>query len=208
MARSITFKFGADTSQLTKALGSVRKQIGGMLGGVSLGGIVGAGIAGFGLQQMIGAAMNISPKFANTMLEAEEKAVRGFAAALYQVQPQILQLANEIPMLIAAVIKGAADLSATYQTTQRRTATAAGLFTESAMGIKNRFRTASSYEELFMPSLMQAFAGYMSLPGTGPQLPEMTVDVIANEARRRANAGIGGQARRTADPAQPAEPRP
>ena len=37
MARSITFKFGADTSQLTRALGGIRKSIGGMLGGISLG---------------------------------------------------------------------------------------------------------------------------------------------------------------------------
>ena len=47
MARSITFKFGADTSQLTKALGGIRKSIGGMLGGFSLGGILGAGITRF-----------------------------------------------------------------------------------------------------------------------------------------------------------------
>ena len=104
MARSITFKFGADTSQLTRSLKGMKKSIGGMLGGMGgIGGMLGAGIAGFGIQQLIGAAMNISPKFANSMLELEEKAIRGLAAALYQVEPQLLMLADALPGLIAGV---------------------------------------------------------------------------------------------------------
>ena len=104
MARSITFKFGADTSQLTRALGGIRKSIGGMLGGVSLGGILGAGVAGFSIQKLIGSAMNLSPTFANTMLEVEERAVRGLAAAMYEMEPQLLELADILPDLVSGLL--------------------------------------------------------------------------------------------------------
>ena len=142
MARSITFKFGADTSQLTKALGGIRKSIGGMLGGFSLGGILGAGIAGFGIQQLLGSMMNLSPKFANTMLEIEERAVRGLGSALYEVQPQLLQLADSLTDLVAAIIRGIAGLTTTYRAAQSGTSAAAGYFTEAAMGVSNRLDTA------------------------------------------------------------------
>lgn len=211
MARSITFKFGADTSSLTRSLKGIRKSIGGMMGGISLGGILGAGIAGFGLQQAIGAAMNISPKFANTILEVEEKAIRGFAEALYQVQPQLLELANTIPELIASIIKAIGNLSTTYRDVQKGTSAAGGYFTESAMGIGNRLGTASSWSELFGPSLKQAYAGYLSLPGAGLRVPQEAIDLIGDQARRdagRSIGGLGGQARTQSDPARSADPRP
>ena len=201
MARSITFKFGADTSSLTRSLKGIRKSIGGMMGGISLGGILGAGIAGFGLQQAIGAAMN----------EAEEKAIRGFAEALYHVQPQLLELANTIPELIAAIIKAIGNLSMTYRDVQRGTTSAAGYFTESAMGIGSRLGTASSWGELFGPSLKQAYAGYLSLPGAGLRVPQEAIDLIGENARRdagRSIGGLGGQARTQSDPARSADPRP
>ena len=211
MARSITFKFGADTSQLTRALGGIRKSIGGMLGGISLGGILGAGIAGFGIQQLIGSAMNLSPTFANTMLEIEERAVRGLASALYEVQPQLLELADALTDLVAATILGVGALMKTYKSAQTGTSSAAGYFTETAMGIGNRFGTASSWGELFGPSLKQAALGYFSLPTGGFQIPQSTLDLAGDAARSEAGrsiGGIGASARTQANPAQSANPMP
>lgn len=211
MARSITFKFGADTSQLTKALGGIRKSIGGMLGGFSLGGILGAGIAGFGIQQLLGSMMNLSPKFANTMLEIEERAVRGLGSALYEVQPQLLQLADSLTDLVAAIIRGIAGLTTTYRAAQSGTTAAAGYFTEAAMGVSNRFDTATSWGELFGPSVMQSIAGYLSLPGAGLQIPQPAIDLIGETARAEAGrsiGGIGASARTQSNPAQSADPRP
>ena len=214
MARSITFKFGADTSQLTRALGSVRKSIGGMLGGISLGGILGAGIAGFGIQQLIGSAMNISPTFANTMLDAEERAVRGFANAMYDLPPQILQLADTIPVLVSGSIKLAARFAEIYGDVQSATSKAAGLYTEAVLGVMGRFSTASSYRELFGPSLMQGMAGFGALTNAIPFAPDVNpqaLEFIEGVARRQATrsiGGVGGQARTQVDPARTAEPRP
>ena len=211
MARSITFKFGADTSQLTKALGGIRKSIGGMLGGFSLGGILGAGIAGFGIQQLLGSMMNLSPKFANTMLEIEERAVRGLGSALYEVQPQLLQLADSLTDLVAAIIRGIAGLTTTYRAAQSGTSAAAGYFTEAAMGVSNRFDTATSWGELFGPSVMQSIAGYLSLPGAGLQIPQPAIDLIGEAARAEAGrsvGGIGASARTQSNPAKSADPRP
>lgn len=213
MARSITFKFGADTSQLTRALGSVRKSIGGMLGGISLGGILGAGIAGFGIQQLIGSAMNISPTFANTMLDAEERAVRGFANAMYDLQPQILQLADTIPVLVSGSIKLAARFAEIYGDVQSATSKAAGLYTEAVLGVMGRFSTASSYRELFGPSLMQGMAGFGALTNAAgitdvnPQALEF-IEGVARRQATRSIGGVGGQARTQTDPARSAEPRP
>jgi len=119
MARSITFKFGADTSQLSRALGSVRKQIGGMMGGLtSVRGMLGAGIAGFGASQLLGGAMNISPTFANAMLELEEGAVRGLAAGFMQLEPHILALADELPALVESLGSAASSAIEFYKTLQ------------------------------------------------------------------------------------------
>jgi len=213
MARSITFKFGADTSQLTRALGSVRKSIGGMMGGISLGGILGAGIAGFGIQQAIGAAMNVSPTFATTMLDAEERAVRGFANAMYDLQPQILQLADAIPVLVSGSIKLAAKFAEIYGDVQSATSKAAGLYTEAVLGVMGRFSTASSYRELFGPSLMQGMAGFGALTNAAglTDVNPQALEFIEDVARRQANrsiGGVGGQARTQVDPARTAEPRP
>ena len=211
MARSITFKFGADTSQLTKALGGIRKSIGGMLGGFSLGGILGAGIAGFGIQQLLGSMMNLSPKFANTMLEIEERAVRGLGSALYEVQPQLLQLADSLTDLVATIIRLIAGLTTTYRAAQSGTSAAAGYFTEAAMGVSNRFDTATSWGELFGPSVMQSIAGYLSLPGAGLRIPQPAIDLIGEAARAEAGrsiGGIGASARTQSNPAQSADPRP
>lgn len=213
MARSITFKFGADTSQLSRALGGIRKSIGGMMGGIGIRGMIGAGIAGFGIQQLIGSAMNISPTFANTMLQAEEVAVRGFARSLEQIQPQMMKLAESLPEVISGFLQGASVLAGLYASTRQTLPKASGLYTEAAMGIMNRFGTASSFGELFGPSALQFGAGFTSLTNAAglTDVNPQALDFIEGVARRQANrgiSGIGGQARTQSDPAQSADPRP
>ena len=155
--------------------------------------------------------MNISPKFANTMLEIEERAVRGLGSALYEVQPQLLELADALTDLVAAIIRGIAALTTTYKSAQVGTSSAAGYFTESVMGIGNRMGTASSWGELFGPSLKQAALGYFSLPTGGFQIPQSTIDLAGDAARSEAGrsiGGIGASARTQSNPAQSADPRP
>ena len=209
MARSITFKFGADTSQLTRSLKGMKKSIGGMLGGMGgIGGMLGAGIAGFGIQQLIGAAMNISPKFANSMLELEEKAVRGLAAALYQVEPQLLMLADALPGLIAGVVEGAAALVTFYTEIQKGTTSAAGSY-------------AGAATQLLAGNTQQAGQGFMAgfgallnagatAVGMDPIIDPRALAWLdaSSQAVPSAASAIGGQARTQANPAQSANPMP
>jgi len=202
MARSITFKFGADTSQLTRALGSVRKSIGGMMGGLtSVRGMLGAGIAGFGASQLIGGAMNISPTFANAMLELEEGAVRGLAAGFMQLEPHILALADELPALVSGIGEAAAAAIGFYKQLQE----ASGGFGEAAGkvvagDIEGGGRSAvaafgkvlDTFGIVDVPD--EALAGYASGGFAG----------VARTAIQMA----GAQARTQADPARTADPRP
>ena len=209
MARSITFKFGADTSQLTRSLKGMKKSIGGMMGGMGgIKGMLGAGIAGFGMQQLIGGAMNLSPTFANTMLEVEERAVRGLASALYQVEPQLLMLADSLPGLIEGVVKGAAALVTFYTGIQKGTTSAAGSYGGAA-------------SQLLAGNTQQAGQGFMA--GFGTLLNTMSTSVgmdpvvdpralayldASSQNMPTAASAVGGQARTQANPAQSANPMP
>lgn len=211
MARSITFKFGADTSQLSRALGGIRKSIGGMMGGISLGGILGAGIAGFSIQQLIGSAMNLSPTFANTMLEVEERAVRGLAAALYRIEPQLLQLADALPDLVSQLLESVSALAVFYRSLQRETTTAAGFYgaalaKDQAGNLPGAFQ---SFQAGF-GTLLNAAGGVFGLGNVAdPQalqaLSEGGRSGLVNLAVGRA---VGASARTQLDPAKSADPRP
>jgi hypothetical protein len=98
-AKSLTLKFGADTSKLTRALGKMRKQItssvqGALSFATSLRGLAMAGIAGFGASQLTGMMMNLSPEFANAMLKLQEPINRLVAVLADQLAPHILRLAD------------------------------------------------------------------------------------------------------------------
>lgn len=202
MARSITFKFGADTSQLTKALGSVRKSIGGMMGGLtSVRGMLGAGIAGFGASQLIGGAMNISPTFANAMLELEEGAVRGLAAGFMQLEPHILALADELPAVIAAIGELASTAIHFYKDLQN----ASGGFGEAAGKI------VAGDIEGGGRSAVSAFGTVLNTLGLTDVAPEALAGFASGGVAgvaRAAVENVGGQARTQLDPARSAEPRP
>ena len=202
MARSITFKFGADTSQLTKALGSVRKSIGGMMGGLtSVRGMLGAGIAGFGASQLIGGAMNISPTFANAMLELEEGAVRGLAAGFMQLEPHILALADELPAVIAAIGELASTAIHFYKDLQN----ASGGFGEAAGKI------VAGDIEGGGRSAVSAFGTVLNTLGVTDVAPEALAGFASGGVAgvaRAAVENVGGQARTQLDPARSAEPRP
>jgi len=206
MARSITFKFGADTSALTRALGSVRKSIGGMLGGFSVGGILGAGVAGFGIQQMIGAAMNLSPKVANSLLGAEEAAVSGLARGLGKLEPQILQLTEALPRLIEAVATVIQGLSDFYFGLQDDLKDVAGF-------------VGAGFQYAKQGDLMKALdqnAAIFALVGNSMGLTDINREFInaategdfGTNLARIAVREAGASARRQRDPARTAEPRP
>ena len=202
MARSITFKFGADTSQLTRALGSVRKSIGGMMGGLtSVRGMLGAGIAGFGASQLIGGAMNISPTFANAMLELEEGAVRGLAAGFMQLEPHILALADELPALVAGIGEAAAAAIGFYKQLQE----ASGGFGEAAGKI------VAGDIEGGGRSAISAFGTVLNTLGLTDVAPEALAGFASGGmagVARAAVENVGGQARTQTDPARSADPRP
>ena len=211
MARSITFKFGADTSQLTRALGGIRKSIGGMLGGVSLGGILGAGVAGFSIQKLIGSAMNLSPTFANTMLEVEERAVRGLAAAMYEMEPQLLELADILPDLVSGLLKSVSALSVFYRSLQKDTTTAAGFY--GAAFAKDRAgNTAGAFQsfQAGFGTLINSGANKLGMGNVfDPQMLQDLSDAGPSAAiRRGVGRSLGASARTQIDPARSAAPRP
>lgn len=98
-AKSLTLKFGADTSRLTKALGKMRKQITGAVSGAfsamtSLRGMALAGIGGFGASQLVGTMMNLSPEFANAVMRLSEPLERLTAVIADRLAPYVLRLAD------------------------------------------------------------------------------------------------------------------
>jgi len=206
MARSITFKFGADTSQLTRALGGIRKSISGMLGGFSVGGILGAGVAGFGIQQLIGGAMNLNPKVANSLLGAEEAAVSGIARGLGKLEPQILQLTEALPRLIegvATVIGGLSDFYFGLQNDFEKVAGFAGAGFQYA--VQGDITNAADQAARAFTTVAQDM-GIIDLD------PAVLKALTEGDARRNlggmAVRAAGASARTQADPARTAEPRP
>lgn len=206
MARSITFKFGADTSQLSRALGGIRKSIGGMMGGISLGGMLGAGIAGIGMQQMIGGAMNLSPTFANSMLELEESAVQGLLMAFDSLQPHILTLTESLPGLIAGIGEAASAAVKFYTDLQKGFEGAGGAYGASFQHLMEGdvSKAASSFGAGF-GSLTNAF-------GITDHDPAV-LDALNQGGRSAAiyaavNQALAASARTQSDPAKSADPRP
>lgn len=211
MARSITFKFGADTSQLSRALGGIRKSIGGMMGGISLGGILGAGIAGFSIQQLIGSAMNLSPTFANTMLEVEERAVRGLATALYRIEPQLLQLADALPDLVSQLLESVSALAVFYRSLQKDTTTAAGFY--GAAFAKDRAGNTAGAFQSFQAGFGTLINSGASKLGFGNVFDPLILQDLSDAGpeaaiRRGIGRALGASARTQADPARSAAPRP
>ena len=206
MARSITFKFGADTSQLSRALGGIRKSISGMLGGLSVGGILGAGIAGFGIQQLIGGAMNLSPKVANSLLGAEEAAISGLARGLGELEPLILKLTDQLPALIENMAKATSGLADFYLTLQSDLEKVAGFlgagFQYLMQGDVNKAADQAG----------RAFAFVAQDLGIVNLDPAVLKALTEGDARRNlagmAVRAAGASARTQADPARTADPRP
>ena len=116
--RMLSIKFGADTSRLERAMKRLRKSISGGIGGAigkvgvgaraaiggALGGFAGGvfagGVSGIG-SRLFGELMDISPKFAQSVLEIGESlrqslapAMEKFAASLIEAQPQIVEFAQ------------------------------------------------------------------------------------------------------------------
>ena len=208
MARSITFKFGADTSQLSRALGGIRKSIGGMMGGISLGGMLGAGIAGIGIQQMIGGAMNLSPTFANSMLELEESAVQGLLMAFDSLQPHILTLTESLPGLIAGIGEAAAAAVKFYTNLQSGFETAGGHYGASFQHLmEGDFSKAGNSFQAGFGTLTNSFGitdmdpAMLNMLGQGGDGRSAAIFAGVNQA-------LAASARTQSDPAKSADPRP
>jgi len=116
--RMLSIKFGADTSRLERAMKRLRKSVsgalsgtvgkvgagaraavGGALGGFA-GGVFAGGLAGMG-SRLFGELMDISPKFAQSVMEIGEglrqdlsPAMEEFAKTVLDAKPAIVDLAN------------------------------------------------------------------------------------------------------------------
>lgn len=102
-SKSLTLKFGADTSKLDRAMKRLRASFAGVF---SARGLIGGAIAGIGLKGLVGAAMNVNEKVANAMLKLEDHFAGAFASAVYRLEPTILRLIDAIIPLTEALLKG------------------------------------------------------------------------------------------------------
>lgn len=151
-SKSLTLKFGADTSRLDAALKRMRKNLGrsvtggarrtaGAIGGGILGGFAGGALAG-GLtgigSRLFGELMDVSPEFAMSMMNLGET-IRA------ELQPEMEDLAKGVadatPAIAAFVkdmIKGAADFIETVQG-KKLAGPSPGFFTQSGVagGLKS-----------------------------------------------------------------------
>lgn len=112
--KSLTLKFGADTSKLTRALGRMRSKIvsgvsGAISAATSLKGLAMAGIGGFGLSKLISTMMNLSPEFANAVLELKEPIMRLVAVLADQLAPYVLTIAEYLKGWLGTAATSVAD---------------------------------------------------------------------------------------------------
>ena len=129
--RMLSIKFGADTSRLERAMKRLRKSVsgglsgavgrvgagaraavGGALGGFA-GGVFAGGMAGMG-SRLFGELMDISPKFAQSMLELAEglrqelaPQMEKFAKTIMDATPAITEFANSVIGAASEIIEAA-----------------------------------------------------------------------------------------------------
>lgn len=113
-SKSLTLKFGADTSKLDRAMKRLRASFAGVF---SARGLIGGAIAGIGLKGLVGAAMNVNEKVANAMLKVEDHLAGAFASAVYRLEPTILRLIDAIIPLTEAILKTMTQAVEAYKQT-------------------------------------------------------------------------------------------
>lgn len=117
-SKSLTLKFGADTSKLSKALKRMRQRITGAVSGAfsaatSLRGLAVAGVGGFGLSKLVGMMMNLSPDFANAVLQLKEPIAQLVTVLAENIAPYVKTLAEFLSSWL-----GRATSAATNQVNQ------------------------------------------------------------------------------------------
>lgn len=112
-SKSLTLKFGADTSKLDRAMKRLRASFAGVF---SARGLIGGAIAGIGIKGLIGAAMNVNQKVANAMLRVEDHLAGAFASAVYRLEPTILRLIDAIIPLTESILKAFVEAGSWYDT--------------------------------------------------------------------------------------------
>jgi len=109
--RMLSIKFGADTTRLERAMKRLRK---GMANMFTARGLIGGAIAGVGAAGVIGAAMNLNPRVANSILRLESHLTGAFASALYKMEPAIVRLTDTLITVADAFLKGVGEAVSIY----------------------------------------------------------------------------------------------
>ena len=165
-SKSLTLKFGADTSKLDRAMKRMRKSFGGLFSARGLiGGAVVGAVAGIGIKGLIGAAMNVNQKVANAMLRLEDHFAGAFASAIYRLEPTILRLIDAIIPLTEAILKAFSETVSTYTQAQ---STFANMARPVGTALGGDLPTAG----------MQAMAAAMQLPTSMPGGISLNADLV------------------------------
>ena len=109
--RMLSIKFGADTTRLERAMKRVRKSMANMF---TARGLIGGAIAGVGAAGVIGAAMNLNPRVANSILRLESHLTGAFASALYKMEPAIVRLTDVLIQVGDAFLSSIGEAASIY----------------------------------------------------------------------------------------------
>ena len=193
-SKSLTLKFGADTSKLDRAMKRMRKSFSGLFSARGLiGGAVVGAIAGIGIKGLIGAAMNVNQKVANAMLRLEDHFAGAFASAIYRLEPTILRLIDAIIPLTEAILKAFVGGVSFYEQIQKTFA----LF---GQAVGNLFSRSGQTRDVGVGLMqMSTFFGGVR----GGQISADQAQIMFRQMERMPRftpgdgpAGVGGQARR------------
>jgi len=110
--RMLSIKFGADTTRLERAMKRVRKSMANMF---TARGLIGGAIAGVGAAGVIGAAMNLNPRVANSILRLESHLTGAFASALYKMEPAIVRLTDTLISVADVFLSAVGEASSIYE---------------------------------------------------------------------------------------------
>jgi hypothetical protein len=108
----LSIKFGADTTRLERAMKRVRKSMANMF---TARGLIGGAIAGVGAAGVIGAAMNLNPRVANSILRLESHLTGAFASALYKMEPAIVRLTDTLISVADVFLSAVGEASSIYE---------------------------------------------------------------------------------------------
>ena len=110
--RMLSIKFGAYTTRLERAMKRVRKSMANMF---TARGLIGGAIAGVGAAGVIGAAMNLNPRVANSILRLESHLTGAFASALYKMEPAIVRLTDTLISVADVFLSAVGEASSIYE---------------------------------------------------------------------------------------------